>query len=455
MYQRLWVVAILGVAWSACSTTLPTLPSSDGSPPDGRQTDGSSSDGTGPGPGCGNGRVDPGELCDTAITNGAGSCPKRCDDGQSCTADALHGSACAALCEFTPITRCAADPPDGCCPAGCSPGSDPDCGKPTCGNGDVDPGEACDLAIPQGMPGACPQRCNDGNDCTQDLLTGTDCQQVCASTAITQCGGKGPSDGCCPPGCTNATDADCSTTCGNGKVDPGESCDTAIPPNGPGACPTACRDDSPCTKDVLTGGGCDASCSFQPILACDPGVRDGCCPPGCTSLTDADCTKTCGNSVLDSGETCDIAIPSGVQGSCPRSCDDGVSCTQDRFNGSDCTLTCSHSPITACNPNDRDGCCPAGCATADRDPDCLCGNGILEPGEKCDVAIKDPQRGGCPISCDDGQGCTADQLIGAGCDQHCAHQPITVCKTIADGCCPNPADPLCMISDPDCTISTR
>ena len=37
-----------------------------------------------------------------------------------------------------------------------------------------------------------------------------------------------------------------------GELDPGESCDTAIP-NGAGACPVDCRDGDTCTTDVLSG----------------------------------------------------------------------------------------------------------------------------------------------------------------------------------------------------------
>src|SRR5882672_2761677 len=38
---------------------------------------------------CGNGILEPGEVCDTGITAGAGACPASCDDQQSCTTDVL------------------------------------------------------------------------------------------------------------------------------------------------------------------------------------------------------------------------------------------------------------------------------------------------------------------------------------------------------------------------------
>ena len=48
----------------------------------------------------------------------------------------------------------------------------------------------------------------------------------------------------------------------------------------------------------------------------------------------------CGNGVVDIGETCDIAIPSGP-GSCPSSCSDGNQCTSDSLiNPGTCSAAC-------------------------------------------------------------------------------------------------------------------
>jgi hypothetical protein len=69
--------------------------------------------------GCGNGVIEPGEICDP--------CPTDCDDGNACTIDTLVGdpAQCAAECEHAPVTACADG--DGCCPAGCDNTSDDDC----------------------------------------------------------------------------------------------------------------------------------------------------------------------------------------------------------------------------------------------------------------------------------------------------------------------------------------
>src|SRR6185503_2580264 len=52
-----------------------------------------------------------------------------------------------------------------------------------------------------------------------------------------------------------------------------------------------------------------ASCDQQ---ACSLASKDGCCPAACTASSDADCSASCGHSVLEPNETCDP--PS----SCPR-----------------------------------------------------------------------------------------------------------------------------------------
>lgn len=74
---------------------------------------------------------------------------------------------------------------------------------PGCGNGVVEGNETCD------PPGSCPTICNDNDACTMNMLGGSaaTCNVVCTYSAITMCGNG---DGCCPMGCTYATDDDCS-----------------------------------------------------------------------------------------------------------------------------------------------------------------------------------------------------------------------------------------------------
>jgi len=224
----------------------------------------------------------------------------------------------------------------------------------TCGDGALDEGEACDPGISEG-PGACPTACSAPGACTTSTLVGSaqDCSAACEDAPISQCVGG---DGCCPFGCTEGLDSDCGapSKCGNGVVDPGETCD--------GNCPTSCSDGNTCTSDRLAGSAsqCNAVCEFDPILTCQGG--DGCCPGGCTSANDSDCQgPVCGNNTVEAGETCD--------GNCPTSCNDNQACTSDRLLGSasQCDALCEFSPVTTCRGGD--GCCPGGCTGAN-DSDC-------------------------------------------------------------------------------------
>jgi cysteine-rich repeat protein len=249
----------------------------------------------------------------------------------------------------------------------------------TCGNGalDADLGEICDFGITSG-PGSCPTTCDDGQVCTTDVLSGSACTTECVHSAIS---GPVDGDGCCPAGANANTDSDCTAMCGNGILETGEVCDTGITA-GAGACPLSCDDSQSCTTDTLMNpDSCQAACAHTDIT--QPMNSDGCCPPGATSLTDNDCLASCGNGVVDAGETCDTAIASGA-GKCPTTCSDGDVCTSDVLsNPATCTAHCVFVPITMAINND--GCCPMG-ANANNDNDCMpmCGNGVKEGAEQCD-----------------------------------------------------------------------
>jgi hypothetical protein len=292
-----------------------------------------------------------------------------------------------------------------------------------CGNTRIDTGETCDRAIAQGLPGACPTACSDGNACTNDVLTGAamTCNVACTSTPIANCANG---DGCCPEGCSNANDDDCSASCGNGTIDANETCD--------GNCPVSCNDGLACTADLATGSiaSCSYSCAYAPVTPCTAG--DGCCPAGCAGM-DSDCSATCNNGTVDSGETCD--------GNCPTSCDDGNACTVDIVTGSaaTCNVACARQAVTECN--DGDGCCPAGCAGEDADCSTTCGNGTIDSGETCDGLD-------CPTECPPTE-CEVTTYVGspATCNAACITTEITAC-TGGDGCCPSQCS---METDSDCT----
>ena len=159
----------------------------------------------------------------------------------------------------------------------------------------------------------------------------------------------------------------------------------------------------------------------------------------------------CGNGVLDPGEKCDKKIAAGALGACPTaaSCSDGKACTTDAVSGADCNVVCTHSPIT--KPASGDGCCPPG-ANSGTDSDCpaSCGNGVLDPGEKCDPKIPAGQTGACDLKCDDGDACTNDVLAGTACNPSCSTTPVSARAGTKDGCCPKTPANLTDQQDPDC-----
>ena len=264
----------------------------------------------------------------------------------------------------------------------CAPGvAIEDC-NPSCGDGRVNGKEKCDMAIPDGKPGACPKSCAAVDACTPAALSGVGCDATCVAQPITQVGAK---DGCCPRGADATVDPDCAAVCGNGVLESGETCD---PKDG---CPS-CKSEDQCLVFTSKGdaASCSVSCSFSAVTSCRSG--DGCCPSGCDADNDDDCSTTCNNGTLDAHETCDGPV------SCPESCDDKNPCTVDVKTGSasHCSVRCTHIPITAAISGDQ--CCPKG-ASRNTDNDCAadCGNRIVEAGESCDDGNKNA-----------GDGCTPD-----------------------------------------------
>ena len=245
---------------------------------------------------------------------------------------------------------------------------------------------------------------------------------ACASAV---CGGT-VRDGCCPVGCSAATDSDCAG-CGNGRVETGETCDP------PGSCPV-CDDQNDCTNDVVSGSAttCNLVCTHA-AKTCSIAGKDRCCPMGCTASTDSDCAA-CGDGVVDpaSGETCDPASSCVTAASCvPKACWDVTT-----FTGSaqTCNARCS-ATVKVCSGATADGCCPPGCntSTTNRDVDCApaCGNGVTETGETCDPLTS------CPTACPQ-VGCELRKLVSAAtCQAVCQSAGQQTLCVNADGCCPS------------------
>ena len=194
---------------------------------------------------CGNGTLDPGEICDPAAPQG---CPTDCLNPPGCTIQTLVGSAatCTARCE-TNIVQTLTDG-DGCCPSGGTPATDSDC--VLCGNGQLDAGETCD------PPASCPTSCPPTDGCMQYLQLGNPntCNAECVGTLIVT---AKDGDGCCPTGANAQTDSDCKkSNCGDGIIAGSEECD------GPDLTPLDC------SAFGYFGGGklsCDDDCTVNTL----------------------------------------------------------------------------------------------------------------------------------------------------------------------------------------------
>lgn len=300
--------------------------------------------------------------------------------------------------------------------------ADADCAG-SCGDQVINQGETCD---PPAYPcitsfASCPPKAKPYN--IAYLAGRADlCNVRCVDFTPTCASG----DGACPMGCTAALDSDCVNLCGNSVIDYGEICD---PPSSCPAAETDCASADACAIPHLTGSAaaCTASCVYERITAC-AFEADGCCPVGCDTTNDSDCSPVCGNGVLETGETCDRAA-ADANAVCPTDCDDHNSCSVDSMVGSPstCDVVCERDWIALCK--DGDGCCPGACnATNDNDCQAVCGNGVKEPGETCDRNATVPADL-CPqavADCNDDNPCTRDKLEGSyqSCTAACAHDNV-------------------------------
>jgi hypothetical protein len=287
----------------------------------------------------------------------------------------------------------------GCTSSHCSPGEVPN-----------DVLKAC--VVPKKCEGGTPP--NDRNECvseqasTMELDAGLVDAEAPGAPGPIAGSGSGASGRMATAGGGAGSSASTDPVCGNGTREAAELCDGAD-------CPTACESTNACLVSSLEGSSasCDAHCVSTEVTECRGG--DGCCGKSCKYAEDTDCSKSCGDGVVDAPEICE---PTSTEKPCLTSCDDANPCTQDTKTGSpeQCNVTCTHVPITALMSGD--GCCPTG-ANANGDSDCRakCGNGFRESNETCD--------GDCPTACDDGDPCTDDELRGdaAKCTAACTRTP--------------------------------
>ena len=240
---------------------------------------------------CGNGKLDPGEVCDGNL----GTCP-----------GTLH---CSPQCTCVGCGDGIVEPPEQ-----CDDGNTNNCDACTnqctfntnvCGDGHV----------------ACGEQCDDGNTLACDGCSPT-CQIESCGNGIVECSEQcddgalnGTPGDPCSAQCTFVTPLACA--CGNGIVEPqcGEQCDD---------------------HNTVSCDGCSATCQIETL---DPNAP---CTP-CTTDIDCDPLQACGPSTCQDG---------ACKANTPPNCNDGNQCTKDSCNPS--TGACVHTPVvcqdaTACD----------------------------------------------------------------------------------------------------------
>jgi hypothetical protein len=256
---------------------------------------------------CDNGALEPGETCEprTECARRDGACNSDTDTLRTRTGEVAR---CMFVCAEMPRPCMTGD---GFCPGRCTPSTDADCTG--CGNGRVEGAETCDPPI------ACLEQ---QARCVSDastVRTSVGDPGACSFRCQEAPRGCMPGDGFCPAGCNGSVDSDCAG-CGNGRIDPGETCD---PPSACLAQQAMCVSDA---SHVRLGSGDPGACTYvcqSMPRGCMPG--DGFCPPGCTRATDRDCKAASGEACSGNGECLSSVCEDGR--CCQRRCDTCQACT--------------------------------------------------------------------------------------------------------------------------------
>jgi cysteine-rich repeat protein len=209
------------------------------------------------------------------VTRLGGTClllPEGSQDAEECDNGTSNGASgeCSAVCLMNPVRR-VTDTPAG-----------------TCGNGSLQRGEQCDAGrVCVGGP-------TPGRDCTSDPAscgTGGACQVVERRGCSVNCQALGASRG--------------GSTCGNGDVSDGETCDYLSGQVGSGCTDQCLHRGSSNVERRLCGNG-----RIEAGESCETPFGTTCNPQTCLNIGTSQCGNgvtagCCGNNRVEAGEDCD------------------------------------------------------------------------------------------------------------------------------------------------------
>ena len=155
----------------------------------------------------------PGKPCSPLCGDGVITSGETCDDGNTAS-----GDGCSSTCQLEPGATCP------------KPGQP--CTMAKCGNGIVESGELCDCgtnpnSLPSGCEGVNGLFYGDGKGCSKTCTKEPNCQDGSGNTQA------------------------CTSTCGDGNLDPGEGCDDGNQLNGDG-CSSKCQVEAGFTCSTVT-----------------------------------------------------------------------------------------------------------------------------------------------------------------------------------------------------------
>ena len=376
---------------------------------------------------CGNGTLEPGEVCDDGSANGTTAC----GCATSCTLPVV-GTACGSA------GTGGCDDDDTCDGSGACVdhvlASGTECRAVA---GDCDVAETC-----TGTSAACPA--------DAFLSMGTSCRAVAGDCDVAEaCTGTGAA---CPVDGFVASGTECRATAG--ICDAAETCSgssAACPADGFLASGTSCRAASGTCDVAETCTGSSASCPTDAFAASSTSCRavagdcdvaetctgsSGACPADAFVASGTSCRATAG--ICDVAETCagsSAACPTDAYASASTSCrpaagacdsaetctGSGVSCPVDALvtDGTSCadSTVCDGTEVCA------SGACVAGTALDCDDADACTADSCAEPGGCAHMAV----TGCCNLDseCDDGDACTGDACDSSG--HVCTSTPIAGC----------------------------